>query len=34
VTAQGALYDDGHQMSKLIGRKTTPMKDVVAAALK
>jgi NAD(P)H dehydrogenase (quinone) len=34
VTAQGALYDDSHQMSKLIGRKTTPMKDVVAAALK
>jgi NAD(P)H dehydrogenase (quinone) len=34
VTAQGALFDDGHQMSKLIGRKTTPMKDVVAQALK
>jgi NAD(P)H dehydrogenase (quinone) len=34
VTAQGALYDDGHAMSKLIGRKTTPMKDVVAAALR
>jgi len=34
VTKDGALYDDGHQMSKLIGRKTTPMKDTVAAALK
>jgi NAD(P)H dehydrogenase (quinone) len=34
VTAQGALFDDGHQLSKLIGRKTTPLKDVVAAALK
>ena len=34
VTAQGALFDDGHQMSKLIGRKTTPLKDTVAAALK
>jgi len=34
VTAQGALYDDSHTLSKLIGRKTTPMKDVVAAALK
>jgi NAD(P)H dehydrogenase (quinone) len=34
ATAQGALFDDSHQISKLIGRKTTPMKDVVAAALK
>jgi NAD(P)H dehydrogenase (quinone) len=33
VTAQGALYDDSHALSKLIGRKTTPLKDVVAAAL-
>jgi NAD(P)H dehydrogenase (quinone) len=33
ATAQGALYDDTHQISKLIGRKTTPLKDVVAAAL-
>lgn len=34
ATKDGALYDDGRQMSKLIGRKTTPMKDTVAAALK
>ncbi|HVZ02543.1 MAG TPA: SDR family oxidoreductase [Dongiaceae bacterium] len=34
VTKDGALFDDSHTMSKLIGRKTTPMKDVVAAALK
>jgi NAD(P)H dehydrogenase (quinone) len=34
VTKDGALFDDSHAMSKLIGRKTTPMKDVVAAALK
>jgi len=32
--AQGALFDDGHQLSKLIGRPTTPLRDVVAAALK
>jgi NAD(P)H dehydrogenase (quinone) len=34
VTANGALFDDSHTLSKLIGRKTTPLKDVVAAALK
>jgi NAD(P)H dehydrogenase (quinone) len=34
VTADGALYDDSHHLSKLIGRKTMPMKDTVAAALK
>ncbi|HVT52913.1 MAG TPA: SDR family oxidoreductase [Dongiaceae bacterium] len=34
VTAQGALFDDSHTLSKLIGRRTTPLKDTVAAALK
>jgi NAD(P)H dehydrogenase (quinone) len=32
-TANGALYDDSGQLSQLIGRATTPMKDSVAAAL-
>jgi len=32
-TAAGALYDDGKQLSRLIGRPTTPMTDSVAAAL-
>ena len=31
--ADGALYDDGHDLSRLIGRPTTPLRDVVAAAL-
>jgi NAD(P)H dehydrogenase (quinone) len=31
--SQGALFDDGHQLSKLIGRPTTPLADVVAQAL-
>lgn len=31
--AQGALFDDGHQLSALIGRPTTPLADAVAAAL-
>ena len=30
---QGALYDDSHTLSRLIGRETTPMADVVRAAL-
>jgi NAD(P)H dehydrogenase (quinone) len=34
ATAQGALFDDSHQLSKLIGRPTTPLKDAIAAALK
>lgn len=29
--AQGALFDDGHTLSKLIGRPTTPWQDVVSA---
>lgn len=32
--AQGALYDDSHQLSSLIGRATTPLSVAVAAALK
>ncbi|MFT4014404.1 MAG: SDR family oxidoreductase [Paracoccus sp. (in: a-proteobacteria)] len=31
--AQGALFDDGHALSRLIGRPTTPLADVVRAAL-
>jgi len=32
--AQGALFDDSHQLSKLLGHPTTPLADAVAAALK
>lgn len=32
--AQGALFDDGHQLSKLIGRPTTPLAISVTEALK
>ncbi|MDR3706873.1 MAG: SDR family oxidoreductase [Capsulimonadaceae bacterium] len=32
--AQGALFDDGRQLSALIGRPTTPLAAVVADALK
>lgn len=32
-TLKGDLFDDGHQLSKLIGRKTTLLSDVVAKAL-
>lgn len=31
--AQGALFDDGHQLSRLIGRDTTPLSQSVKAAL-
>ncbi|MEB2347732.1 MAG: SDR family oxidoreductase [Comamonadaceae bacterium] len=31
--AKGALFDDGHVLSGLIGRPTTPLRDSVAAAL-
>jgi NAD(P)H dehydrogenase (quinone) len=31
--AKGGLFDDSHQLSQLIGRATTPMATVVAAAL-
>ena len=33
VAADGELFDDGHQLSRLIGRPTTPWADSVAAAL-
>jgi NAD(P)H dehydrogenase (quinone) len=32
--AKGALFDDGRQLSALIGRPTTPLATVIAAALK
>ncbi len=32
--SQGALYDDGHQLSSLIGRPTTPMAESVREALR
>ncbi|MEY4475511.1 MAG: hypothetical protein RL248_1278 [Pseudomonadota bacterium] len=31
--AKGALFDDSHSLSKLIGRPTTPYADVIAAKL-
>lgn len=31
--SKGALFDDGHQLGKLIGRPTTPLATMVAAAL-
>lgn len=31
--SQGALFDDSHELSKLIGRVTTPMSSTVAEAL-
>lgn len=31
--AQGALFDDSHQLHELIGRETTPLNDVVRKAL-
>ncbi|MGB8601845.1 MAG: SDR family oxidoreductase [Rhizomicrobium sp.] len=32
--AKGALFDDSHTLSKLISRATTPVADVIAAALR
>lgn len=32
-TAKGALFDDSHQLSTILGRPTTPLATVVAAAL-
>ena len=32
--SRGGLFDDGRQLSALIGRPTTPMADTVAAAIK
>jgi NAD(P)H dehydrogenase (quinone) len=34
AAADGALFDDGHALSKLIGRPTTPFADTIAEALK
>jgi NAD(P)H dehydrogenase (quinone) len=34
VTKQGALFDNGRQLSRLIGRPTTPLRDALAVALK
>lgn len=34
VASRGALFDDSHQLSRLIGRPTTPLKDTIATALK
>lgn len=34
AASQGALFEDNRQLSKLIGRPTTPLSEVVAAALK
>lgn len=34
AAAKGALFDDGQQLSRLIGRGTTPIADSVAAVLK
>ncbi len=31
--SKGALFDDSHQLSKLIGHPTTPLATVVGAAL-
>ena len=32
--SKGGLFDDARQLSALIGRPTTPMRDTVARALK
>lgn len=34
AASRGALFDEGHQLSRLIGRPTTPLADAVAAALR
>jgi hypothetical protein len=34
AAADGALFDDSHTLSKLIGRKTTPFATTIAEALK
>jgi NAD(P)H dehydrogenase (quinone) len=33
-TSKGDLFDDSHQLSKLIGRRTTPISETVAESLK
>jgi NAD(P)H dehydrogenase (quinone) len=32
--AKGALFDDGHQLSSLIGRATTPLAETIRFALR
>ena len=32
--AKGGLFDYGRQLSRLIGRNTTPTSEVIAAALR
>jgi NAD(P)H dehydrogenase (quinone) len=34
AASKGALFDDGHQLSRLIGRPTTPLATTVSAVLK
>jgi len=34
AASKGALFDDSRQLSSLIGRPTTPMRETVAAAIK
>jgi len=34
AAAKGALFDDGKQLSRLIGRPTTPLKSTIATTLK
>ena len=33
AAARGALFDDGRDLSRLIGRRTTPLATSIAAAL-
>lgn len=33
AAAKGALFDDSRQLSRLIGRPTTPLEAAIAAAL-
>jgi len=33
AASQGALFDDGRQLSRLIGRPTTPLAETVKAAI-
>jgi NAD(P)H dehydrogenase (quinone) len=33
LSGEGELYDEGRQLSALIGRPTTPIRDTIAAAL-
>lgn len=33
AAAKGALFDEGRQLSRLIGRATTPLSEVIALSL-